>query len=101
MEPNAISLGVHNLQLCRVCSLQTPYMLYNLEHCSPEVLTAHSGQLNTRIDAQAQDMWGVGSLFLYTLTQRTWFVPELEGFAAEEVVAGMQALHAAWVSRHM
>ena len=80
--------------------LKPAYMQFNLEHCSPEVLTAYSGNFNARIDAQAQDMWGIGSLFLYTLTQRAWFVPDLEDFEGE-LVADMQALHAAWVSLYI
>ena len=43
-------------------------------------------------------MWSIRSLFVYKLTQHTWSVPELEYLAEAELLAGMQALHAAWVS---
>lgn len=76
-----------------------PHMLYNVQHCSPEVLRAHSGEPSTQIDARAQDMWSIGSLLLCTLTQGTWFPPRDR--VGDELVEDMQALHGAWVSSCM
>lgn len=82
--------------------LKPAHMLYNMQHCSPELLNASTDALKTRIDARAQDMWSTGSLLLYTLTQRSWFTPphqdEDQECARAELVQDMTDLHGAWVS---
>ena len=81
--------------------LKPAHMLYNMQHCSPELLEASINALSTRIDARAQDIWSTGSLLLYTLTQRSWFTPhqnEDQEYARAELVQDMKALHGAWVS---
>ena len=78
-------------------------MQYNLAHSSPEVVNGYLCYFGTeRIDAVTQDMWGIGSVFLSTLTQRTWFMPDYAA-GIREVAAGVQALHEDWVSlcKHM
>ena len=66
------------------------HMQYNLAHSSPEIVTGHLSALSVeRMDATAQDMWGIGLLFLFTLTQRIWFAPH----NTVNIAAGVQALH--------
>lgn len=73
------------------------FMCYNLQHGSPELLRAHSGDVTLQIDALAQDLWSIGSLVLFTLTQRAWFAPK-RLIAGDELAEAVKALHDAWVS---
>lgn len=73
------------------------FMSYNLQHGSPELVKAHSGGVTLQIDAQAQDLWSIGSLLLFTLTQRAWFAPT-GPVVGHELAEAVKAFHEAWVS---
>ena len=72
-------------------------MSYNLQHGSPELVKAHSGGVTLQIDAQAQDLWSIGSLLLFTLTQRAWFAPT-GPIVGHELAEAVKAFREAWVS---
>ena len=71
-------------------------MQYNLAHASPEVVTGRVTKPSTVIDATAHDTWGVGVLFLTTVTGYEWFVPEQ--YSQDELDEGVEDLQKEWVS---
>ena len=61
---------------------------------SPEMVRAHYGkQFFTEVDAEAQDIWAVGSIFLRIVTGMYWFGDlEMEGLRDEAMMR-----HEEWV----
>ena len=69
------------------------HMQFSLAHSGPEVVAGHLSEFSfVRMDAVAQDLWGIGLLFLFTLMQHMVCASLYNGHCCS-----VQALHNAWV----